>query len=208
MTDQEYWDKAAADPNVDEKYIANIDLNESLVALAPIGASIEMLSKATILDLGCGVGRLAIPIAQRFIDWRVLGVDLSQKMLDVAQHRFKPSSMAGEPIRNFATEKTDGHSIPAATGSIDAAYSMLMFQHIDNQNMLDYIYEVSRVLKTHRTFRFQFVQGHHHAPLDHNHDIADVKRWLDNAGFKIKDIETGIIFPQWTWVTAIKEGKS
>jgi SAM-dependent methyltransferase len=50
-----------------------------------------------ILDLGCGTGRLLIPLAQRGFD--VLGVDLSEAMLNVAAEDIRRHSLSAPLLR-------------------------------------------------------------------------------------------------------------
>ena len=48
----------------------------------------------TILDLGCGSGRTAIPLAER--GYRVIGIDLSQAMLEVLQAKLQARQTKAE----------------------------------------------------------------------------------------------------------------
>ncbi len=51
---------------------------------------------ATVLEVGCGTGRMAIALAER--GNLVTGVDLSQEMLDVFQNKLKESSSCADRI--------------------------------------------------------------------------------------------------------------
>jgi ubiquinone/menaquinone biosynthesis C-methylase UbiE len=55
-----------------------------------------------LIDLGCGTGRLLIPLAQR--GFRVLGVDLSQEMLTVARHKARDAGVVIDLLQANLTE--------------------------------------------------------------------------------------------------------
>ena len=54
---------------------------------------VDELANQKIIDLGCGSGRTALELAAR--GYRVLGVDLSQAMLEVLQHKRLASAQGG-----------------------------------------------------------------------------------------------------------------
>lgn len=190
-TDQEYWDKAAHDPRVDEKYIANIDLAECLKAIRPA------LKGGHILEIGSGVGRLSIPLS-RPTQNHIVGVDISPSMRKIAYAR---AAEAGVKRCRFIDVPTF-YRLERST--FNSAYSMLTFQHIGPDDLRRYFKEVARLLKQGGVFRFQFVEGTHHEPQNHNYTSLEVVEWLSDAGLAVKDLEHGLIFPQWTWITAKK----
>jgi ubiquinone/menaquinone biosynthesis C-methylase UbiE len=187
--DQElaYWDKAAEDPQVATKYIADVDLEECLEAI------VKSLLVGSILEIGCGIGRLTTAIAERSPACQLHGIDISSKMLDLA------------PKSSVKYKSSDGRSIPYPDESFESVYSMLVFQHIDDAAMLGYIKEAYRVLKDNGVFRFQFVEGDHNGFVDHNHQLTEVRHWLQDAGFAIATIDKGLVHPQWTWITGVKQ---
>ena len=46
---------------------------------------LNLIDKGSVLDLGCGTGRLAIPLAQKGLE--VVGLDASEPMLEFACHK-------------------------------------------------------------------------------------------------------------------------
>ncbi|HZR23968.1 MAG TPA: class I SAM-dependent methyltransferase [Vicinamibacterales bacterium] len=64
------------------------------------------------LDIGCGAGRNAVPLAQ--LGWRVLGTDLSQPMLAAARARIED-----EPSARFQPVLAPMDRLPAANRSVD-----------------------------------------------------------------------------------------
>lgn len=79
------------------------------------------------LELGCGIGRLAIPVSQHFD--RVIAVDVAQTMLD------KLAANCAE--RGIDT--VDGYRPDGAwdrVGPVDFAYSLHVFQHIESWGVI------------------------------------------------------------------------
>lgn len=75
------------------------------------------------LDFGCGVGRLAMPIAKR--SKMTVGVDLSQGMLDAARNNAEKFG-----IKNLEFVKGDDE-LSRITGKFDFVNSFIVIQHIN-----------------------------------------------------------------------------
>jgi len=138
--------------------------------------------KGTILEVGCGAGRLIVPLADKYPQAKFIGFDMSKRDLDKATPR-KNITYTNE----FPKEK------------INFAYSMLTFQHIPSEDKVAYIEEVAKLLVPNGIFRFQFVRGDYHAAGDQNASEYDVKNWCINAGFEPKITQGEGL---WNWVTA------
>src|SRR5215831_13796687 len=73
---------------------------------------------ALIVDLGCGTGRFTYPLAERF-ETRVIGIDPSKKMLEVASKRladnrveFQLAAAEHLPLQNgYADVKVRGNRV-------------------------------------------------------------------------------------------------
>jgi ubiquinone/menaquinone biosynthesis C-methylase UbiE len=176
--EREFWDNAAKDPNVDTKYISDLSTEECLNAVG--------FWAGDVLEIGCGVGRLMRP------NW--CGVDISSNMLDIASER--------KPDCHFRL--TDGRTIPYDDEVFRAVYSVLVFQHLDEDGIKAYIKEAYRVLEILGTFRFQFVEGNEHEPFSQHYPLSKIKEWLEEAGFKIETVDKGLVHYQWVWLTCQK----
>lgn len=66
-----------------------------------------------LLDIGCGAGRNAIPLAR--LGWQVLGVDLSRPMQEAAASRAAKESLSARA--RFAVAQMD--ALPARDGTFD-----------------------------------------------------------------------------------------
>lgn len=97
-------------------------------------------SDATMLEIGCGIGRMTRAFAKRF--GTVYGTDISSEMIAQGQ-----GYMADYPhVHLSVSNGSDLH--PFADASIDFCFSYIVFQHIpDSRITLRYISEMGRVLK-------------------------------------------------------------
>ena len=75
-----------------------------------------------VLDFGTGIGNSLPHLARLFPGAEITGVDVSQRSLQVAAHRF-PGLARLTPY--------DGGTIPLGEGSFDLIFSACVFHHID-----------------------------------------------------------------------------
>jgi len=104
----------------------------------------EVVSKlvdrdAIVLDLGCGVGRIAKHLAP-FVR-ELHGVDVSENMVRYAKENCRE-------LGNVYIKVNNGKDLNLySDGTFDFVYSFLVFQHLEKEDALTYITEVYRVLK-------------------------------------------------------------
>lgn len=104
----------------------------------------------TIVELGCGVGRLISRLFQRVRGVRVIGVDISENMIRYA--RMALSDEAGD-IRFHVNNGADLSMIAGST--INFIYSNDVLIHVhDVEIVRSYFREISRVLVSDGLFRF------------------------------------------------------
>jgi SAM-dependent methyltransferase len=113
-----------------EEAVASI-LDELGVTLRPTDSLVE---------IGCGVGRLTRALAARAAE--VTAVDVSSEMLARARE-LNPA------LENVRWVHGDGASLaPVATASADGCFSHVVFQHLpDPELTLGYVREMARVLR-------------------------------------------------------------
>ena len=101
-----------------------------------------------ILEIGCGIGRILIPMRKIF--GNVTGIDISSEMVLLGQKYVSD-------IPNCSIVENNGIDLSEfLDNSFDFCYSFIVFQHIPDKNVVEkYISEVSRVLKPNCLFRFQ-----------------------------------------------------
>ncbi len=102
---------------------------------------------ARVLEIGCGVGRLLRPLAQRVA--AAHGVDISPAMVEQAR-----AACADCPNLRFSV--TDGTLRGFAASSLDLVFSWIVFQHIPEKGPIEtYVKEAARVLRPGGLVRFQ-----------------------------------------------------
>lgn len=107
---------------------------------------IELPDSPSVLDLGCGTGRLLNRLATQFPTLRGIGLDLSSEMLRQARQRNQ------HRIR-LIYKQGNAESLPFANGQFNAVFNTISFLHYPNPQQV--FSEVSRVLA--RNGRFYLV---------------------------------------------------
>jgi ubiquinone/menaquinone biosynthesis C-methylase UbiE len=118
------------------------DTMRSPESYAPFGAALEAVAPppADVLDVGTGTGQGVLAISQRFPDARVVGVDLSERMLERARTKV--------PAARF--ERADASALPFPRASFDL---------VTHANMIPFFDEVARVLRPNGLALFAFSVG-------------------------------------------------
>lgn len=165
------------------------DWEEGIAAdLAMLPAPLD--GRGMVLDLGCGIGRLACPYAAKH-NVSVVGVDISERMLSRAQQ-----------CNRVGYWVDDGRSLPTFSPLL-GAFSVLMFQHIPRPAQFKYVQQVADRLCPGARFTFQTVVGDDECFLSHQVGMWEPEHWCNCAGLVVERSEEAV-WPQWLWTTAIK----
>jgi len=108
-----------------------------------------------VLDMGCGSGRVAFPLAQYLnAQGRYTGFDLSERALRFARQHVKGVSdfqfiHADVASAEYAATgaKAAQYVFPTADESVDAALAVSLFSHLLPEDAARYLKETGRVLK-------------------------------------------------------------
>ncbi|CAM4011791.1 MULTISPECIES: class I SAM-dependent DNA methyltransferase [Flavobacterium] len=132
-----YYDELAT--TYDENRFGNsygkfIDEQERTFLLAHLPKSNDF----SILDLGCGTGRL--------LEFANFGVDVSEKMIEIAKNKFSDKEFKIGSIS----------SIPYDDDFFDTIFSFHVIMHLDKTSTLDFLKESRLKLKTKGNLIFDF----------------------------------------------------
>jgi SAM-dependent methyltransferase len=147
---ERYWDERARanalyfvdnevdydDPDTDAFWRRGEDVVDRMLEIVDLSLSPE----DSVLDIGCGVGRLTRALAAR--TKRVYGLDVSSEMLRLAREH-------NADLPNVEWLHGDGQGLSGVDdSSVDGCFSHVVFQHIPDPDItLNYIREMGRVLR-------------------------------------------------------------
>ena len=140
----------------------------------------------TVVEIGCGPGRVTEELARRHPQLCVVGVDSSVDMLQWA------------PAGPVTYMLGDGETLPL-DGPVDAIYSHLVFQHLPPARVQGYLREMCRVLRPRGRWLVQFVRGNEHHAMDHRYPVRVMADWAHEAGLQVQIVESHV-YPEWVWM--------
>lgn len=135
------------------------------------------VDKRSCLEIGCGAGRITMPLAKFFHS--TVAVDVSEDMIAYARRHITDPSVAFRVV--------DGVSLPGDDNSVAAVFSAHVFLHFDSlSHATDYFREISRVLTAGGTMMIQvpIFEWHPSAPravktmVRLKKDIGDMRAWV------------------------------
>jgi demethylmenaquinone methyltransferase/2-methoxy-6-polyprenyl-1,4-benzoquinol methylase len=103
-------------------------------------ATMELGKGKSVLDLGCGTGKLTRLIADRIGEGSILGVDLTPEMIDIAKRRLPEKY---EDLVEFSLGA--GEDLEVRSNCFDVATSAFTLRNVDNLSKV--ISEMRRVVK-------------------------------------------------------------
>jgi ubiquinone/menaquinone biosynthesis C-methylase UbiE len=135
---------------------------------------------AEVLDAGCGVGHVAIHLAQRGL--RIQGIDVVDRHIQKALQNIKAADL--ESV--VAVQKMDYHHLDGFTGELfDGVYTMETFVHATNPEAA--LAEFYRVLKPGGTMAlYEYDHSLHSAPNDLKESFKQINEYASmpaNARF-------------------------
>lgn len=146
----------------------------------------SFVERGRIADLGCGPGRVAAFLADRGVD--VVGIDLSLRLLQLGRRAHPRIPVAVGSLS----------ALPLADGSVDGVVCWYSIIH-SAPDQLDAVFaEIARVLPVRGSLLVAFqagagervhrtdVQGTPVSLTNYRHDLDDVVRRLQTAGFEVQ----------------------
>lgn len=153
---------------------------------------------ARVIDVGCGPGRLLVPVARRHPGATVIGLDPSPAMLAPAAR-----AATAAAIRNVRTVLGDVATVPRLA-PVDGAWSVLTLQHLPRLAQRGYVRALAAALTPGGVLRLQFVTTGDDGPLNYPVTLDEFGGWCAAAGLSVVSLAAGAVFPAWGWVTATR----
>lgn len=153
-------------------------------------------SRMSILDYGCGTGRLTEFMAKDFK--KVIGIDISGTMITQGKARLKE-------LKNVELLETDGESIPLPGSSIDIVFSYLVFQHIKERVMVERTFsEIYRTLSPGGIFK-ALMRSDKQKDMDRwwsgvEYNQESIRELYKKTGFTLLKLEYQDKYAFWLWL--------
>lgn len=203
-TSAPFWDSHAATLADAKKVVYSLDDYEAGVesCLREIRSVVdEVPAGGSVLDFGCGIGRLICPLAEEFPEVRFIGVDHSHLMLYHAEGIRRAAGV--DNVEFLLGSRRRITQLPP----LDGAYSFTVLQHNSPELQQAYIQAIAGALKPKAWFRFQWIaiggEGDK-GPLSHPVDLKTMVRWIDSAGLLVESVNPHKNIPVSLWMTARK----
>lgn len=196
MDAAEMWDAQAPDMDA-AMFAAWANPGDGLDSCLPRLRSV-IQREGPIGEIGCGPGRLLLPVAEMRGPERLHGVDVSPRMLDWCRVHL------GVLAEQVTLDVVDG-SGELPWSEFGGIWSVLTFQHMPHEAQSAYIRSAGAALVDGGCLVIQFVPEGDVGPLNFPTPVATIVGWARDAGFDpfVSSDET---FETWQWLTATRKG--
>jgi len=136
--------------------------------------------EAIVVDIGSGTGEILVAMSRTVT--KVIGVDSSEKMLEVARKRIEEKGLTNVELRKGQAEK-----LPVETEECDTAFTSMLLHHLSEPQIG--VSEMARVIKPGGRVVISDIVKHDYdwtreimADLWLGFTEEDVREWLGDAG--------------------------
>jgi len=151
-----------------------------------------MMEDSTVVEIGCGPGRLLHRMARQHLTSTFIGIDISEQMMSLGVDD-RPS--------NVMTK------LAAGDGTIDdieadLVYSVEVFQHLDAEVKQNYLRSIANILKPNGVAVVQYVTGaESDGWMAHPETEAAMAKMVKAAGLKMRRAKVNFqIHDEWRWL--------
>jgi len=129
--------------------------------------------KSHVLDIGCGLGRIAFPLRYIIRDGHYTGFDVDRRFINFLEKSFAPAypsfKFVWADLKNTyynpgGTYETANYRFPCEAESVDVAFAASIFTHMVPHNTAHYFMETGRALKPGGKCLFSFFLLDHYRP--------------------------------------------
>jgi ubiquinone/menaquinone biosynthesis C-methylase UbiE len=141
---KDFWNRQAATAEsaisaVDGSQSEDVVQHTGRWSAAQVQAALDIGPQDRVLELGCGIGRIGRELAPQCRHWT--GVDISENMIRHAGERLAH-------LDNVSFHQLNRSSLEMLeTDSVDKAYSIAVFCHMDKEDLFLYMLELNRVVR-------------------------------------------------------------
>ncbi len=170
--------------SVDEGEESFVESGRRDVGLFFDGLEALLTPQRTVVDVGCGIGRMDQHVAPRV--GKLIGIDVAEEMVARARARLAE-------VPNVEYLAGDGWTLqPLADDSIDLVFSHIVFQHTPRKVTRSYFDDIARVLRPGGDFVYQMPGWNERAPADPPEDDTfemrfwkeeDLRHEMESRGF-------------------------
>jgi trans-aconitate methyltransferase len=195
----DFWRKQATSEDYAD---ANIPTKEQVDFLVNALRPAVHRTNASILEFGCGYGRLTKQIKKAFPAAFVAGVDINTNVLTKAREYAGHAKTSREQSKYpMFYQAADIKNVPPK----DAIYSVAVLQHMPSDRKRQFLLRLRQLSTVPACWYSNTLRVTADTFLTHDAKFEDVSKWLRQAGFEIASYEQNLIQDRWTWIVAVKE---
>ena len=157
--------------------------------MPPEDALSELIARPDmkVVDIGCGVGYFAIPMAQRLEKGTVYAIDLQENMIEATR---EAATEAG--LENITLLVAPSTALPLEDSSVDAVLMAMVFHDLHEQ--AESLEEAKRILKPGGTLYFvewDRIESDFGPPMEIRIRPDELSSQVEAAGFSIVNLRRG-----------------
>ncbi len=141
---------------------------------------LEPFENMVFVDIGVGTGYFAVPVAKRFPDSVVIGVDIQPKMLEILEEKIEK-----ENLKNLKTVLSEENNVPIEDKIADRILVANVFHELHNPQK--FLNEIKRILKDDGKFiiiDWKPIETEEGPPVEERIKPEVVAEELEKEGFK------------------------
>lgn len=136
----------------DNEFFLNSSIGEAQRVMARLGCT----PGSSLLEIGCGQGRLAIGLVREFENLRYLGLDVSESCIrwcrnniqsQYPSYRFQHIDLVNARYNPGGVALTGDFRLPMADGEADVVYLWGVVTNMEPEHLETYVREMARVLR-------------------------------------------------------------